>query len=54
MDQYDRIRHLHAVEGLSQRVIARTLGVSRNTVKRYLWKGKLSRETENHKHAADL
>ncbi|MGI6627882.1 MAG: IS21 family transposase [Bacillota bacterium] len=36
MDQYDRIRHLHAVEGLSQRVIARTLGVSRNTVKRYL------------------
>jgi transposase len=36
VDQYDRIRHLHAVEGMSQRAIARTLGISRNTVKKYV------------------
>ena len=36
VDQYDRIRYLHAVEGMSQRAIARTLGISRNTVKKYL------------------
>lgn len=35
MDQYQDIRHLAAVEGLSQRAIARRLGISRNTVKRY-------------------
>ena len=35
-DQYDRIRHMHAVEGLSQRTITKTLGISRNTVKKYL------------------
>lgn len=35
MDQYQLIRYLFAVEGLSQREIARRLGVSRNTVARY-------------------
>jgi transposase len=35
VDQYQDIRHLAAVEGLSQREIARILGISRNTVKRY-------------------
>jgi transposase len=35
VDQYQDIRHLAAVEGLSQREIARRLGISRNTVKRY-------------------
>lgn len=32
---YEQIRHLYAVEKLSQRAIARKLGISRNTVKRY-------------------
>jgi len=35
VDIYEKIRHLYEHEGLSQRTIARTLGVSRNTVKRY-------------------
>lgn len=35
VDQYQLIRQLYVVEGLSQREIARNLGVSRNTVKRY-------------------
>lgn len=35
VDQYQLIRHLYAVEGVSQREIARRLGISRNTVRRY-------------------
>jgi transposase len=35
VDQYQLIRELYAVEGLSQRQIAKMLGVSRHTVKRY-------------------
>ncbi|MGE5483446.1 MAG: IS21 family transposase, partial [Ignavibacteriales bacterium] len=35
VDEYDRIRYLFAVEGMSRREIARRLGVSRNTVKKY-------------------
>ena len=36
VDQYQFIRHAHAVEGLSQREIAKRLGISRNTVKKYI------------------
>jgi len=32
---YEQIRYLYAVEKLSQRAIAKKLGISRNTVKRY-------------------
>lgn len=35
MDHYKDIRHLYLVEGLSIRAIAKMLGISRNTVKRY-------------------
>lgn len=35
MDQYHLIRHLYLVEGMSQRSIAKQLGISRNTVRRY-------------------
>lgn len=35
MDQYQDIRRMFVVEGLSQRAIARELGISRNTVRRY-------------------
>jgi len=35
VDQYKDIRYLYAVEGFSQREIARRLGISRNTVRRY-------------------
>jgi len=35
VDIYERIRHLHEHEGRSQREIARILGISRNTVKKY-------------------
>ena len=35
VDMYQQIRHLYEHEGQSQRAIARILGVSRNTVKKY-------------------
>ncbi|MFA7175366.1 MAG: IS21 family transposase [Kiritimatiellia bacterium] len=35
VDQYQRIRYLHSVEGLSQREIAKRLDLSRNTVAKY-------------------
>jgi len=35
VDVYEKIRYLHEHEGYSQRAIARTLGISRNTVKKY-------------------
>ncbi len=35
VDQYQLIRELYAVKGVSQREIARRLGISRNTVKKY-------------------
>ncbi len=35
MDQYHLIRHMYLVEGMSQRSIAKQLGISRNTVRRY-------------------
>ncbi len=35
VDIYEKIRYLHEQEGHSQRAIARILGVSRNTVKKY-------------------
>lgn len=36
MAQFHNIKYLHEVEGLSQRKIATKLGISRNTVKKYL------------------
>jgi transposase len=36
VDRYKDIRYLATVEGLSQRAIAKRLGISRNTVKRYV------------------
>jgi len=36
MAQFNNIKYLHEVEGLSQRQIAKKLGISRNTVKKYL------------------
>jgi transposase len=35
VDQYQLIREMYSVKGLSQREIAKQLGVSRNTVKKY-------------------
>jgi len=35
VDQYQDIRHMYLVEGMSQRTIAKQLGISRNTVRRY-------------------
>jgi transposase len=35
MEDYKKIRHMFLVEGKSQRQIARTLGISRNTVAKY-------------------
>lgn len=35
MDQYQDIREMYIKEGMSQRAIARELGISRNTVRRY-------------------
>ena len=36
MAQFYNIKFLHEVEGLSQRQIAKKLGISRNTVSKYL------------------
>lgn len=35
VDQYQRIRYLRTAQGFSQRAIARELGISRNTVRKY-------------------
>jgi len=35
VDIYEKIRHMHEYDGCSQRKIAKTLGISRNTVKKY-------------------
>ncbi len=35
MDKKEEILHYHRIDGLSQREIARRVGVSRKTVKRY-------------------
>ena len=35
LDIYEKIRHMHVHEGISQRKIAKILGISRNTVKKY-------------------
>ena len=35
VDIYEKIRYYHEQEGKSQRAIAKTLGISRNTVKKY-------------------
>ncbi len=35
VDLFQKIRYLHEHEEMSQRAIARMLGVSRNTVKKY-------------------
>ena len=36
MDKKEQILHYHRIDGLSQRDIARRVGVSRKTVKRYI------------------
>ena len=36
MDKKEQILHYHRIDGLSQREIARRVGVSRKTVKRYI------------------
>lgn len=36
VDHYKDIRYPATVEGLSQRAIAKRLGISRNTVRRYV------------------
>jgi len=41
MTQFHRIRWLHEREGLSQRQIAEQLGLSRNTVAKYLAQGEM-------------
>ncbi|MEN1761203.1 IS21 family transposase, partial [Anoxynatronum sibiricum] len=35
VDLYGQIRHMFTQEGMTQRAISRTLGISRNTVKKY-------------------
>ncbi|MBO8158451.1 MAG: IS21 family transposase [Thermosyntropha sp.] len=49
MDQYKLIRELYVIEGLSQRQIAKTLGISRNTVRRYCNGNNLPGERKNSK-----
>ena len=36
MDKKEQILHYHRIDGLSQREIARRVGVSRKTVRRYI------------------
>ena len=36
MDKKEQILHYHRIDGLSQREVARRVGVSRKTVKRYI------------------
>ncbi|MDW7651989.1 MAG: helix-turn-helix domain-containing protein, partial [Bacillota bacterium] len=35
VELYEKIRHLHEHDGMSQRAIAKQLSISRNTVKKY-------------------
>jgi len=35
VDMYQKIREMNTIQGMSQRSIAKYLGISRNTVKKY-------------------
>ena len=49
MDQVHVIRHKHYVEGLSVRRIARTMGLHRETVRKYLQESEPRRDEEEGK-----
>ncbi len=49
VDQYQHIRELYSVKGYSQRKIAKTLGISRNTVRKYCQGAQLPFEKSSRK-----
>lgn len=50
MAQFHHIKFLHEVEGLSQRQIAQKLGISRNTVSKYLKQNEAPTTIHRQKH----
>lgn len=54
VDIYGRIRHMHTQEGIGQREIARRLGISRNTVKKYCEGDHVPWERKSYERAATV
>jgi transposase len=54
VDLYGKIRHMHVQQKMSQRAIARELGISRSTVKKYCQGHKVPRDRKPYKREPSL
>jgi len=54
VDMYQKIREMSTIQGMSQRAIAKTLGISRNTVKKYCDGDSVPWERKEYNRKADI
>ncbi len=54
VDMYQKIREMSTIQGMSQRAIAKMLGISRNTVKKYCDGDSVPWERKEYNRKADV